>query len=67
MDSELEAIINKLMKKGLDTNSFISEEVKKCLISICYSCTDNRIVQILLTHSNAKPLQIKLNITLCIE
>lgn len=35
LDSELEMIINKLIKKSLDANSFISEEVKKVLVTIC--------------------------------
>jgi len=35
LDSELDMIFTKLVRKTLDTNSFISEEVKKALISVC--------------------------------
>ncbi len=35
LDTELDMIFNKLIKKTLDANSFISEEVKKALVSIC--------------------------------
>lgn len=38
LDSEFDLIFSKLIKKSLDTNSFISEEVKKALISICSNC-----------------------------
>ena len=31
LDTQLDMIFNKLIKKTLDTNSFISEEVKKAL------------------------------------
>lgn len=38
LDSELDLIFNKLIKKSLDANSFISEEVKKVLVTVCSNC-----------------------------
>ncbi len=38
LDPELDSIFAKLIKKTLDANSFISEEVRKSLISICSNC-----------------------------
>jgi len=35
LDPVVDIIIAKLMKKGMDANSFISEEVRKAFISIC--------------------------------
>ena len=35
LDTDLDLVFNKLIKKTLDANSFISEEVKKALVSIC--------------------------------
>lgn len=52
LDPEIENIINKLMKKGLDANSFIAKEVKECLASICANSSDNKVVNCLFSHAN---------------
>lgn len=39
LDSEVEMIFRKLLKKTLDSSSFIAEEVRKALISICSNCS----------------------------
>lgn len=38
LDTEIDLIFNKLIKKSLDSNSFISEEVKKVLVTLCSNC-----------------------------
>lgn len=38
MEPYLENIMKILLKKGADTNSFISEEADKALVSMCNSC-----------------------------
>ena len=35
LDNECDIIITKLLKKGTDSNTFISEEVKNSIILIC--------------------------------
>jgi hypothetical protein len=37
-DSSFDLVFSKLIKKALDANSFISEEVKKALVSLCSNC-----------------------------
>ena len=38
LDSDLDSIFSKLLKKSLDANSFISEEVRRAMISVCSNC-----------------------------
>lgn len=40
LDTECESIMTKLLKKGLDSNSFITEEVKNAIISVCQNCSE---------------------------
>jgi len=67
LDAESEAIITKLIKKGYDTNTFISEEVKKALISIAQNCSDTKIIPIFASMNNQKAASAKVNICLCLE
>ena len=48
LDPELDIIFAKLMKKGTDANSFISEEVKKSFISVCRNCSESKLVPIII-------------------
>lgn len=67
LDPELETILSKLIKKGADTNTFISEEVKKALIAICQNCSEGRIISVLLNLSGLKAVASKANVCLCME
>ena len=67
LDSDLDAVFTKLIKKTLDTNSFISEEVKKTLISICANCNENRVVTLLVNSHTSRAIPIKLAIANIIE
>jgi hypothetical protein len=67
LDIESDNLMIKLLKKGNDANIFISEEVKRALISVCQNCSDTKIVPSLLTLSNQKSIPAKVNICLCLE
>jgi len=38
LDGEFELIFGKLVRRTLDTNSFISEEVRRALLTVCCNC-----------------------------
>ena len=67
MDPFLESIFVKLIRKGQDTNTFIVEEVNKCIKSLCRYCSSQKICSIVISNSQAKAVPIKLKISLCIR
>jgi hypothetical protein len=67
MDPFLEPIFVKLFKKAQDANSFIVDEVRKCMTSLCYYCSAPKITSILLSNCQAKAIPVKLKIALCID
>lgn len=67
LDPELDSIFAKLIKKTLDTNSFISEEVKKSLASVCSNCNEGRVVTLLTNSHTSRAIPIKLAILNVLE
>ena len=67
MDPFLEAIFLKLFKKAQDTNSFIIEEVNKCIRSLCCYCSNAKIVGIITNNSQSKAIPIKLKVALTLK
>ena len=67
MDPFLEPIFIKLFKKALDTNSFIIEEVNKCIKSLCTYCTNAKVLPIVINNSQSKSIPIKLKVAFCID
>ena len=67
LDSEADVLLAKLMKKGMDSNAFIAEEVKKGLIAVSINCSEGKIVPILLSMNNTKSNPGKLNLLICYE
>ena len=67
MDPFLEPIFLKLFKKAQDANTFIVEEVRKCMTSLCNYCTTAKVVNIIISNSNAKAVPIKTKVALCID
>lgn len=67
MDPFLESIFVKLFKKAQDTNTFIIEEVNKCIKSLCCYCSNAKICTIVISNSQSKAIPIKLKIALCIK
>lgn len=67
LDSEADHLFSRLMKKGLDANAFISEEVKKGLIAISSNCSENKTIPLLLSMTQTKASQAKLNLLICFD
>lgn len=68
LDNESELLLTKLIKKGLDSNAFMAEEVKKTLINVTISCSESKIIPALVTMSSTiKPFVGKLNLLVCYE
>ena len=67
MDPFLEAIFVKLFKKAQDANSFIIEEVNKCIKSLCNYCSGVKIASIITNNSQTKAIPIKLKIALTLR
>ena len=67
MDPFLENIFVKLFKKAQDTNTFIIEEVNKCIRSLCSYCSMSKICSIVTNNSQSKAIPIKLKVALCIK
>lgn len=68
MEPYLENIIKILLKKGSDTNTFISDEAEKALINMCNNCSDSKVLSVLLlSNTNAKSNLIRQKISKCLE
>lgn len=67
MDPEADFIFGKLIKKTADTNSFITEEVRKALLSLCLNCSESKIVNLLHTHHMTKSFPVKQSVVYILE
>lgn len=67
LDTDLDTLFSKLLKKTLDTNSFISEEVRKTLNSVCSNCNESRVVTLLTNSHTSRAVPIKIAIINVIE
>ncbi|KAL4466847.1 hypothetical protein ABPG74_010444 [Tetrahymena malaccensis] len=67
LDTESESIVTKLLKKGLDSNSFILEEVKNALITVSQNCSEYKIISIIASKYQHKAISFKINIALMIN
>jgi hypothetical protein len=67
MDPFLEAIFIKLFKKAQDANTFIIEEVNKCIKSLCSYCTSAKVLPIVINNSQSKSIPIKLKVAFCMD
>lgn len=54
IEVELEGSFSKLVKKGMDANAFILDEVKSALASLSSNCTPVKIINLCLSL-NTKP------------
>lgn len=53
MEPYLDNIYKMLLKKAsLDTNSFISDEADRALVSLCSYCQDSKVIRAILTTTN---------------
>jgi hypothetical protein len=67
LDSEFDLIFSKLIKKSLDANSFISEEVKRALITICSNCNETKVLTMLNNSHISRAIPIKTAIANILE
>lgn len=51
----------------MDSNAFISEEVKKSLIAICRNSSDNKVIPALMPFANQKSVNLKKNLIICFD
>ena len=67
LDTELDSIFSKLLKKTLDANSFISEEVRRALVSVCSNCNETRVVTLLHNAHSSRAIPVKITIINVLE
>ena len=67
MDPFLEGIFTRLFKKAQDTNTFIIEEVNKCIRSLCSYCSPLKITGIIANHTQSKAVPIKVKVVFCLD
>lgn len=67
LDSEVDTILLRLIKKSNDTSQFISEEVRKCLVSLSQNCSDTKVIPVLSSLNNQKANSAKINICYSLE
>ena len=51
METYLDPIIKILLKKGSDTSGFISDEAMSALLAMTVSCSDTKILSVLLAQN----------------
>jgi len=54
-----------LIKKGNDTNIFISAEAEKTLLSICANCNEQKVLNNILTHAGNRSSLVKAKVGRC--
>ena len=62
LDAECEGLAMRLLRKGCDSNSFITEEVKSALLSIGFNCSEYKISSIIIGKYQHKSLNYRINI-----
>jgi hypothetical protein len=55
------------MRKTLDANSFISEEVKKTLILVSTHTNESKVLSILVNYHTSRAIPVKINILSVLE
>lgn len=56
-----------MIKKGNDTNIFISSEAEKTLISMCQNANENKVLSVILTHSGNRSALVKAKVAKCLD
>ena len=60
LDTEFDLIFSKLIKKSLDTNTFISQQVKKALVTVCTNSNETKVINLLNTSHMSRAIPIKI-------
>ena len=68
MEPDLDSLAKVLLRKSSDTNTFISDEAERVLISMCVNCMESKVLSVLLggTHANCKSNIIRQKISRCL-
>ncbi|CAK68513.1 unnamed protein product (macronuclear) [Paramecium tetraurelia] len=62
LDCVLDQALQKLIKKAIDLNTFISEEVRKSTISLLQNCSEQKSISLITQVYQSKSIAIKVNI-----
>ena len=67
MDAELGFVIPKIMKRCVDTSSFLSDEAGTALLNIAKNCSEGKVISHLLglANSSEKSARVKAKIAQC--
>lgn len=65
IEFDLESITNVLIKKGNDTNIFISAEAEKTLLSMCSNCNESKVLSTIMTHAGNRSALVKSKVARC--
>ena len=67
METYLDPLIKILLKRGSDTNAFISEEASEALVTMTVTCSDSKVLACLLTQqTTSKSNMQRLRICQCL-
>ena len=67
LEYELETLSSTLIKKGNDTNVFISAEAERTLLKMCQHCNESKILTTILGHSRNRSPLVKATVARCLE
>jgi len=67
MEPDLDNLMKILLKKGSDTNTFISDEAEKALISMVNNCMDTKVLSAILSQNvNTRSTILRQKIAKCL-
>jgi len=68
MEPNLDSLMKILLKKGTDTNSFISDEADNAMVSMCNNCMDSKVLQVILAQNlNSRSNIMRQKISKCLQ
>ena len=59
LEFDLDSITNILIKKGNDTNIFISVEAEKTMLSMCSHCNEQKVLTAVMAHAGNRSALVK--------
>jgi hypothetical protein len=67
LEFDLESITNTLIKKGNDTNVFISVEAEKTMLSMCSNCNEQKVLTAVMAHAGNRSASVKEKVAKSLE
>lgn len=66
LDSNMELVMQALLKKSTDTNHFVSEQAEKALRMVCHACSETKVLNcIQMTEGKGANLRHKIALSYC--